>query len=103
MSIINSLYNIPMVDIFSDWLTFDDVAEQFGYNNVTSFRRRLRELRSKGSVIDLGKPPSEYKVGEQEQGKVNIYWLNARTALIHKDVPRSLLNSKKGKRARKTP
>jgi hypothetical protein len=84
------------------WFSINQAAAHFGYHHPESLRRRLRSLRGQGFVVDLGDPPSRYKVADRAgRGKIVIYWLNARTALIRSDAPRNLLNPKMGKRPRK--
>jgi hypothetical protein len=84
------------------WLPFDDAAKKYGYSHVESLRRRIRDLREQGLVVDIGKPPLPYKLGNNEaQNMIIIYWPNHNTALIRSDAPSALLNPKLGKRARK--
>ena len=53
----------------------------------------------RGRVLDLGKPPSQYKVGKGEsKEKIILLWVNPKTALIRIDAPRNLLIPKRGKR-----
>jgi len=83
-----------------EWLSLDDAAKHFGYS-PEGLRRRLRQLRERGRVVDLGKPPTGYAVGENRvKGKVAILWPNPRTALVDRDAPVTLLNPKRGKRPR---
>jgi len=90
-----------MLEEIRKWLPLDQAAKHYGYRHADSLRRRLRELRERGYVVDLGNPPSPYKVGKnQSKGKVVIYWPNPNTALIRRDAPAGLLIPKRGKRAR---
>ena len=84
------------------WLPFDEAAKHFGYGHLESLRRRIRDLREQGYVVDIGKPPPPYKVGDdQTQNKIILYWPNHNTALIRSDASPDLLNPRLGKRARK--
>ena len=84
-----------------EWLPLDDAAKRFGYMHPESFRERLRRLRERGLVVDTGRPPAKYEVGEStEEGEIVLMWANPTTALIRSDAPRNLLNPKRGKRAR---
>ena len=90
-----------MVDETDKWLPLDQAAGRLGYTHPESLRRRLRVLRMRGKVIDLGKPPQEYKVGKGEtKDKIVLYWANANTALLRSDPPAGLLIPRRGKRAR---
>lgn len=83
-----------------EWLPLNAAAAWFGYSYPGSLRRRLRQLRKRGYVIDIGNPPAGYKRNEEsESGKVVLMWPNPKTALIRSDAPAELLNSKRGKRA----
>jgi hypothetical protein len=63
-----------MLDGNVEWLPLDVAAARFGYGHKESLRRRLRQLRKKGKVVDLGKPPPKYPLGEVDNpGKVLIY------------------------------
>ena len=89
-----------MEDTFK-WLPVDQATVYFGYSNPESLRQRLRELRRRGKVLDLGAPPLPYKAAKKAtEGKIIIYWPNPNTALIRSDAPRELLVPKRGKRAR---
>ncbi len=82
-----------------EWLPLDIATERFGYAHKKSLSRRLRQLRQRGFVADIGRPPSPYPVSNSpKKGKVNIMWPNPKTALIRNDAPRDLLNPKRGKR-----
>lgn len=90
-------------DKFQEWLPLDMAAEIFGYS-LEGLRRRLRQLRQQGNLVDVGKPPADYPVeAKPTKGKVIILWPNPRTALIHRGAPPELLNPKRGKRARRQP
>lgn len=82
------------------WLPLDIAAKHFGYGHPGSIRRRLRQLREQGLVVDIGNPPSNYPSGgESAEGKVIIFWPNPKTALMRNDAPPDLLIPKRGKRA----
>jgi hypothetical protein len=85
-----------------EWLPLDIAAAHFGYNHAESFRRRLRQLRTLGYVVDIGRP-GDYPQGEHsdQRDHVVIMWPNPKTALVRSDAPPHLLNSKPGKRARR--
>ena len=83
-----------------EWLPLDAAAARFGYGHKESLRRRLRQLRKQGKVVDLGKPPSGYVVeGADTMEKVVIFWPNSKTALIRSDASADLFNPRMGKRA----
>jgi hypothetical protein len=87
-----------------NWLTVRDAAKRFGYGNQESLRRRLRQLRKQGLIIDIGNPPRAYGIeGESpvSQDKICLFWVNSTTMLIHKESPNHLLNPKRGKRSAK--
>jgi hypothetical protein len=89
------------MDELSNWLSLDEAAKHFGYSHPENLRQRLRELRRRGKVDDIGKPPSEYKVSKKaSKDKIVVYWLNPKTAMLRIDVPKGLLVPKRGKRAR---
>ena len=82
-----------------EWLPMPQAAARFGYRHHVSLRRRIRLLRAKGLVIDLGWPPSGYRVGDgRTKGKVVIYWPNPKAALLRSDAPGELLNPRRGRR-----
>jgi hypothetical protein len=86
-----------------EWLPLDLAAERFGYNHAESLRRRLRQLRALGYVVDIGRPASDYPARKHsdQHDIVVIMWPNPKTALIRSDAPAHLLNPKPGKRARR--
>lgn len=86
----------------TQWLPLDAAAKHLGYSHPESLRRRLRQLRQRGLVIDLGQPPSGYPVRNnvQKTKAVVVMWANPKTALIRSDVSPELLNPKRGKRAK---
>lgn len=93
-----------MID--QNWLTIPEAQAQFGYSVNDTLTRRLRQLRGRGLVIDLGNPPKTYPVTEDDVDtteKVVVYWINTRTALIRANAPPELLNAKKGKRPKQKP
>jgi len=84
------------------WLPLDEAVEYFGYKHLESLRQRIRQLRKQGYVVDIGKVPAPYEVGDEEAtDKIILYWPNHNTSMIRSDAPRELLNPKLGKRARK--
>jgi hypothetical protein len=85
----------------AEWLPFDIAAKRFGYQHKESLRNRLRQLRAQGFVVDTGRPPADYVPGDSTtEGKVVLLWPNPKVALIRSDAPATLLNPKRGKRAR---
>ena len=89
-----------MLDETYKWLPLGEAAKHFGYSHPDSLRNRLRELRKRGKVIDLGTPPIEYKVGKGGiKDKIVLYWANPNTALLRSDAPTELLIPKRGKRS----
>ncbi len=49
----------------NEWLPLDLAADHFGYAHKESLRRRLRQLRERGLVCDIGRPPAAYEKSEQ--------------------------------------
>jgi hypothetical protein len=87
--------------IIDEWLPLEEAAKHFGYQKTQSFTHRLRQLRKRGFVIDIGHPPSEYPIGNANvRGKIVLMWPNPKAALLHKDAPQKLLVPKKGKRSK---
>jgi hypothetical protein len=83
-----------------EWLPLDKAATHFGYSHPESLRQRIRQLRRRGHVVDLGRPPG-YRVGNSiPEQTVVIMWPNPKTALLSTDSPADFLNPKRGKRAR---
>ncbi len=88
-----------MIKESENWLSLNEAAKLFGYTNPVSLRNRIRQLRSRGKVLDLGRPPNEYKLGRGEaRGKIILYWLNPKIALLRGDAPRDLFIPRRGKR-----
>ncbi len=83
------------------WLSLTEAARYFGYKHRESFRQRLRQLRQRGYVVDIGDAPTGYVVGEKKVGEdvVVVRWLNSKTALVRSDAPASFFNPKRGRRA----
>ncbi len=82
------------------WLSLNEAAKFFGYANPVSLRYRLRELRRRGKVVDLGVPPPDYRTGKGEaKDKIILFWANPKAVLIRSDAPRNLLIPARGKRA----
>ena len=83
----------------TEWLPLDVAARRFGYSHRESLRRRLRQLRELGYVIDIGTPPTSYRRSDKaESGEVVLMWPNPKTALLRSDAPPELLNPKRGRR-----
>ena len=81
-----------------EWLPLDLAAEYFGYAHKESLRRRLRQLRERGLVRDIGRPPARYATEAQGQdAAITVMWPNPRTALIRSDVPGDILEAKRGR------
>jgi transposase-like protein len=88
-----------VIEESQNWLSLKEAAKRFGYTNPVSFRNRIRQLRSRGKVLDLGQPPTEYKAGRGHgRGKIVLYWLNPGIALLRGDAPRELFIPRRGKR-----
>ncbi|WP_420628627.1 hypothetical protein [Candidatus Leptofilum sp.] len=87
----------------NQWMTIESAARYFGYKHLVSLRRRLRQLRKQGRLIDVGNPPQNYlsddEFKEKGDNKVVVYWLNPRLSMISKDTPVHLLNPKRGRRS----
>ena len=82
----------------NDWLPLDLAADHFGYAHKESLRRRLRQLRERGLVHDIGRPPDAYQKAEpKEEAPITLMWPNPRTALLHRDTPPELLAAKRGR------
>lgn len=90
-----------MTDELLKWLPLDQAAKYFGYSHPENLRQRLRALRKRGKVADMGKPPLKYDVVKKaKKDRIVVYWLNPKTALLSIDVPAGLLIPKRGKRRR---
>ena len=88
-----------MINNELNWLPLDEGAVHFGYKHPESFRRRLRQLRNLGHIVDIGKPPHHYPTMDQvSTDKILLMWPNPKTALIRSDASANLLNPKRGKR-----
>jgi hypothetical protein len=88
-----------MTDEEVKWWPMNMAAEKFGYS-VVGLRRRIRQLREMKLVVDLGRPPEDYKVSKRiDPNKVTVLWANPQTALISNASPARLFNSKRGRRA----
>ena len=84
----------------SKWLPLDIAAERFGYAHKESLSRRLRQLRQRGFVIDVGRPPTAYRDSKvNPDASIVLMWPNSQTALLREDAPRSLLYSRPGRPA----
>ena len=87
-----------MNDQNQEWLPLDVAAERFGYAHQESLRRRLRQLRERGLVRDIGRPPANYATNEPPQDTaITIMWPNPKTALLRSDAPEDLLAAKRGR------
>ena len=81
-----------------EWLPLDLAAEQFGYAHKESLRRRLRQLRERGLVQDIGRPPASYDTTKQKNdAPIVVMWPNPKTALLSSNAPGELLQSKRGR------
>lgn len=81
-----------------EWLPLDIAAEQFGYSHKESLSRRLRQLRNRNLVVDIGRPPSDYRNFKPDKSaRIVIMWPNPKTALLRSDAPRELLNACRGR------
>ena len=88
----------------SKWLPLEEAATRYGYAHKESLSRRLRQLRKRGHVADIGNPPRQYANSlKPEKAPILLMWPNPTAALIHEDAPTELLDSRRGKRARKNP
>lgn len=77
-----------------------DAAKHYGYRHEESLRRRLRQLREKGLVRDVGNPPKKYEVCAQlGTDAITIRWVNPTTAMISTNISMKLLNPRRGKRS----
>ncbi len=84
----------------TEWLPLDTAAKRFGYAFRESFSRRLRQLRKLGYIVDIGRPPTSYPLGNSTNiEKIVIMWPNPKTALIRSDAPSELLDPKRGRRS----
>lgn len=86
-----------------EWLPLDVAGQRLGYAHKQSLTFRLRQLRQLGYVVDIGRPPAPYPVGDSSQignGKVIVMWPNPKVALLRSDAPPCLLKPKRGKRAK---
>lgn len=81
------------------WISIPQAAKLFGYKQPDSIRRRLRQLRERGLVQDLGNPPQEY-APSNEPRPVRIYWVNPVTMLLDPTASKDLLIPKPGKRGK---
>ena len=87
-----------------EWLPLDTAAERFGYAHKESLSRRLRQLRNRGKVRDIGRPPVQYRDTESKADPViTIMWPNPKTALLRNDAPLALLQSNRGRPTKSKP
>jgi hypothetical protein len=90
-----------MVKGDSDWMSLAQAAARLGYKHAESLRHRLRQLRRRGELVDVGSPPDRYKTGNADSHHVVLFWVNSRTPLIRGDVRTSLLIPRRGRRPKK--
>lgn len=87
-----------------EWLPLDIAAERFGYAHKESLSRRLRQLRKRGKVRDIGRPTVAYRDTEQiADAEIVIMWPNPKTALLRNDAPPALLRSNRGRPTKSQP
>lgn len=83
----------------TNWLTIGEAAEQLGYNHIESLRYRLRTLRKRGLVADLGNPPKRYPAHTGDTtGMVILQWVNPVAFMVSGDLPANLFDNKQGGR-----
>lgn len=80
-----------------EWLPLDVAAKHFGYAHKESLSRRLRQLRKRGLIRDIGRPPDVYDVEQKVDAAITIMWPNPKTALLYSEVSPSLLVAKRGR------
>ena len=81
-----------------EWLPLDIAAEQFGYAHKESLSRRLRQLRNRKLVIDIGRPPTSYEnIKPRKSAGIVVMWPNPKTALLRADAPGELLGARRGR------
>ena len=94
------MYNDAMRNDSVLWWPLAQAAKHFGYSHPENMRQRLRQLRRRGVVSDLGEPPAQYPVIKKARaGDVVIFWPNPNTALMRSDVPAEYFIPKRGRRA----
>ena len=87
-----------------EWLPLDIAAKQFGYAHKESLSRRLRQLRERGMVRDIGRPPVAYRDTEPKvDAAITIMWPNPRTAMLRYDASLALLQSNRGRPIKRQP
>jgi hypothetical protein len=87
-----------------EWLPLDIAAERLGYAHKESLSRRLRQLRKRGKVRDIGRPPVPYRdTRHGADAEIVIMWPNPKTALLCNDAPSSLLRSSRGRPTKSKP
>lgn len=85
----------------SKWLPLDIAAARFGYAHRESLTRRLRQLRRRGYVIDVGRPPVAYRESSPSvEANIVLMWPNPQTALLREDAPPALLQAQRGRPAK---
>jgi hypothetical protein len=82
----------------NEWLPLDTAARQFGYSHKESLSRRLRQLRGRKLVIDIGRPPPAYRNHDSDKSaRIVIMWPNPKTALLRSDAPPELFSVQRGR------
>ena len=85
-----------------EWLPLDVAAKHFGYAHKESLSRRLRQLRKRGLIRDIGRPPDAYHDKEiKSDAAITIMWPNPKTALLYHKVSPTLLTAKRGRPTRR--
>ena len=98
------MYNKAVIEDAEKWMSISEATKIFGYADRVSLRNRVRQLRSRGDVTDLGNPPAAYRRRRgQAPGKVMLYWLNPKIALLRRDAPKDLFVPRRGKRRAVSP
>ena len=81
-----------------DWLPLDIAVEKYGYAHKESLRRRLRQLRECGRVIDVGRPPAKYRdAAPGDEADIVLMWPNPKVVLIGGNSAKNLLKSRRGR------
>ena len=86
--------------IDENWMPLNQASIHYGYKNLESFRRRLRQLRRLGLVVDIGNPPPDYpNINNPENDhKITVWWFNPKLAFVQTNLPLDLFDPKPGKR-----
>ena len=78
------------------WLTIEQAARHYGYSSADTLQRRLRQLRERGQVHDMGDPPEGYR--DNPDAPVRVLWAHPKAMLVADDAPRVLLDPSRGRR-----